>query len=352
MTIEPGGPMRWRLLPAAALEQQADAWDRLQRESSNLPFLETAFLRPLLATFGTGDELLALCEDSAGLVAAALVRPIGRLRWETFQPSQLPLGPWVVRRGGDIHRLAAGLLRSLPGFPLSLGLTQLDPKLLPRPADQDTLRTMDYVSTSCVEVQGDFDAYWEARGKNLRQNTRKQRNKLQAEGLTMQLECLETPADVADAIRDYGTLEAAGWKSGLGTAITADNPQGRFYTAMLEAFCAAGRGRIYRCRFGDKVVAMDLCIDSGSTVVILKTAYDEGFKQFSPSTLMRQDQFQQWWSEGRYRSIEFYGKTLEWHTRWTDRSRGLYHATAYRWQWVGRMAGRRSAAAVTEAAAA
>ena len=64
---------------------------------------------------------------------------------------------------------------------------------------------------------------------------------------------------------------------------------------------------------------------------------------------MRQDQFRAWWDEGRYRRIEFYGKTLEWHTRWTDTERTLYHATAYRWPWLGRaharLAARRLAAA-------
>ncbi|MCB1676448.1 MAG: GNAT family N-acetyltransferase [Halioglobus sp.] len=336
--------MPWQIVPARSFAEHAPAWDCLLRHFGGPPFMESAFIVPLLEVFGDGSEVLALLQEQGALQAAALLQPRGRGRWETFQPSQLPLGPWI----GDGDSLCGrmdDLLRRLPGLALALGLTQLDPRFHPRPAPGSSLRLLDYIDTSFIEIAGDFDTYWEGRGKNLRQNTRKQRNKLQAEGIQAQLECTTDPDGVAPAIADYGALESAGWKADTGTAIHPDNAQGRFYRSMLEAFCRMGRGRIYRYRFGGKVVAMDLCIDDGPQVVILKTAYDESLKQFSPSTLMRQEQFKAWWAEGRYRRIEFYGKTLEWHTRWTDRSRTLYHATAYRWPWLARVAASRSASA-------
>lgn len=347
--------MPWQVLKSDRFSEHAAAWDALQRASSDTPFLESTFLEPLLEVFGGGDERLALCHEDGQLRAAALLRPLGKGRWETFQPSQLPLGPWIAARPDDAGQRLTGLLRALPGFPLTLGLTQLDPKLTTRPEGTGTVATMDYVSTSWVDIDGSFDAYWDGRGKNLRQNTRKQRNKLQTENTETTLECVTDPDEVPAAIADYALLEGAGWKADTGTAILPDNAQGRFYIRMLQRFCALGRGRLYRYRFGDKVVAMDLCIDSGETVVILKTAYDESYRQVSPSTLMRQDQFRAWWDEGRYRRIEFYGKTLEWHTRWTEHSRVLYHATGYRWAWLARVqaarAARNAAAAATIAGA-
>jgi hypothetical protein len=87
-------------------------------------------------------------------------------------------------------------------------------------------------------------------------------------------------------------------------------------------------------RFGTEGVAADLCIDNGPLVVVLKTAYDERLKSVSPSTLMRQDEFAAWWAEGRFKRIEFYGKTMEWHTRWTASERTLYHCNVYRWPWL------------------
>jgi CelD/BcsL family acetyltransferase involved in cellulose biosynthesis len=329
--------MSWKLHRGAQFEQHAESWDTLQRQTTNTPFLESAFVAPLLQVFGSGQELLAFHLNGGRLDAAALVRPTGGGRWETFQPSQLPLGAWIAGADEDVAALARELLLSLPGLALSLGLTQLDPRLNPRPAPRDSLRLQDYVNTSFIDIAGGFDTYWEQRGKNLRQNTRKQRNKLQTDSVNTRLDCVSSAAELPQALAHYGALESAGWKAGTGTAIAADNDQGRFYLQMLGRFCELGRARVYRYWFDDRVVAMDLCIDNGPLVVILKTAYDESFKQVSPSVLMRQDEFKAWWEEGRYRRIEFYGKTMEWHTRWTSDERGLYHATVFRWSWVMRL---------------
>lgn len=329
--------MSWQLVPAQQLVDHAPAWDALQRRCTDTPFLETGFLLPLLQHFGSGRELLALHRQGGELNAAALLQPVGAgvggvgAMWQTFQPSQLPLGPWLAAADADVQALTAALVATLPALALGLGLTQLDPRLHPRPADTPALRTQDYISTSWVDVAGPWEAYWEARGKNLRQNLRKAHNKLAAEGRPLRVDTITDPTQVAAALAQYGTLESTGWKAEGGTAIHPDNPQGRFYTQMLQQFCAAGRGRIVRGWLGDEVAAMDLCIDNGPLVVILKTAYDERHKAVSPSVLMRHEEFQTWWTEGRYQRIEFYGKTLEWHTRWTTQERVLYHATAYRW---------------------
>jgi hypothetical protein len=299
-----------------------------------MPFLQNAFVALLLDAFGTGREHLAICSEQGRAVALALVANRGRGVWETFQPSQLPLGAWVMRPDVAWHHVLASLARTLPGIALGVGITQQDPMLLGRPQSNGTLQTLDYVQTAWIDVAGTFDAYWSGRGKNLRQNMRKQRQKLAEEGIDTRLDVLTDPADVASAVRDYGRLESAGWKSEGGTAIAADNAQGRFYTAMLEDFCRRGAGRIYRYSFGGRPVAMDLCIEGNGTLVILKTTYDEDQRRFSPASLLHQDAFQGVFAEGRIRRIEFYGKVMEWHTRWTDNARTLYHANYYRWPWL------------------
>ena len=323
--------MTWATFPIECFSAHADRWDALQRANVGIPFLESVFLQPLLAEFGTGAELLAMESDGSTLRAACILGKTRNGFWQTFLPSQLPLGPWISRPGANLPALAHSLIRALPGFAIGVGITQVDPILQIRPADQPELSTMDYSETAWVDVDEPFDAYWEKRGKNLKSNTRKQRSKLEAEGTVPTVDCVRDPSQVAAAMDDYGALESSGWKGKDGTAVNPANAQGRFYRQMLENFCAQGRGRIYRYRFDDKVVAMDLCIEHNDRIVILKTAYDESYKSVSPSTLMRQDQFQQLFADGTLRRIEFYGKIMEWHTRWTDNSRTLYHATVYRW---------------------
>lgn len=331
----------WTLYPADQFNELAPAWDALEQRTSNLPFLESRFIGPLLEVFSAGDEKLALCRCDSELVAAAIVRKLGAGRWETFQPSQLPLGPLLVSPGLDLEELGATLLTALPGINVSLGLTQLDPLYLARPDSHGPIETLDYIDTAWVDITDSFDDYWNARGKNLRQNMRKQRNRLTKEGAETTLEILREATEIDQVIRDYGTLEAASWKADTGTAITADNDQGRFYAKMLKAFCDVGRGVAYRYRLNGQVVAVDLCIEAADMLVILKTTYDASDKSLSPAFLMREEQFAQLWTEGRTKRIEFYGKVMEWHTRWTDQARTLYHATLFRWTAVKAVKGLR-----------
>lgn len=326
--------MNWRIQPVSTFPQHAAAWNRVNDAGPRLPFLHSDFIAPLLVEFGTGHELLAIGGSEGSETAAAIVIARGKGVWETFQPSQLPLGAWALRQGVSTSAVMDGLLRALPGLAVQLGLTQGDPRFVERPADASRIRSLDYIDTAWVELEGTFEGYWESRGKNLRTNMAKQRRKLEAEGIVPTLEALTRPEQVAEGLHDYGTLESAGWKATGGTAIAPDNAQGRFYRAMLEAFCTRGAGRIYRYRFGDKVVAVDLCVEQGDVQVVLKTTYDESIKNLSPAFLMRQDELRTLWPEGRIRRVEFYGRVMEWHTRWTDKSRTLYHTNLFRWSFL------------------
>lgn len=324
--------MKWTLFPATGFATHAARWQQLNSECGASPLLHPDFVGPLLTEFGDGKELLACCEGDGQVLAMGIVQPGRAGVWSSFQPSQAPLGIWLDRAGLDIDAATAGLMRKLPGFPLLLGLTQRDPMLAPRPGGGATLQTIDYVDTARITIRGTFDEYWNGRGKNLRTNLKKQRTKLQKDGIAPRLEVSRAPEEVAPAIAAYGRLESAGWKAGGGTAIHQDNAQGRFYRTMLEAFCRRGKGRILRYWFGDQLVAMNLCIESDDRLVILKTTYDEGVsRQFSPAFLMLEETCQQLFEEQKFATLEFYGKVMEWHTRWTDEVRTLYHVNNYRW---------------------
>lgn len=326
--------MDWKLAPAKQLAGLATQWDDLQAKTLPHAFLRSDFLLCLLDQFGQGNELLAYREQGGAWTAALLLQPQGKGRWNSFQPSQLPLGPALLPKNDAIEASLQSLLRALPGMALAVGLTQLDSLAHPGPFEGRRLRRQHYIDTAWVDVENGFEAYWEARGKNLRQNTRKQLKKVEANGATPRLEMIDTPEPIAEAIEQYGMLESSGWKAELGTAISVDGAQGRFYRQALERAAAAGRVRIYRYWFGDEVVAMDLCVHQDDCIVILKTAYQQAHQAVSPSTLMRAEEFKALFDEGRFKRIEFFGRVMEWHTRWTDNSRQLFHLTAYRWGWL------------------
>ena len=320
--------MTWTLTPAASFADSAAQWDALQATQADAPMLQADFVAALLAAFGTGAELLAVSAD-----AMAIVRPHGRGSWATFQPAQAPLGMWIERPGLDRAAAMASLLRALPGVGLVLGLTQLDPLLAPTPVE-----ALDYIQTARITVAGTFDAYWAARGKNLRSNLKKQRAKLAADGVALRLQVSTDEHAMMDAVADFGQLESAGWKAQAGTAVHLDNAQGRFYSRMLAAFAARGAASVYRYWFGEQLVAMDLCIRQGGCIVVLKTTYDESVpKTYSPALLMREDAVGALFEAGGTARIEFYGKVMEWHTRWTEEVRTLYHVNHYRWAALRRL---------------
>lgn len=330
--------LRAEILPLSSFDEVAGDWARLSAAYTHAPFMGVDFVRPLLAVFASSGEVIARIRSHDGAVVGVglFVRRSSGV-WETFQPSQLPIGCLVVLPHVDWAKLLSAVGNALPGFTLSVAATQQDPRVCTRPEDTGPLATLDYIPTAAIDITGTFDDYWNARGKNLRQNLRKQRKKLVDDAVVTRLEMVRDPASVARSVAEYAKLEESGWKASGGTAVNVGNEQGRFYRTMLERFCATGRGLILKYRLDDKIVVVDLCIESADALVVLKTTYDESIRSLSLAALMREEAFRAIWDDGRIRRIEFFGRMMEWHTRWSDQSRVLYHVTWYRWPRLLRM---------------
>jgi len=324
--------MSWKIYPINEFKNHQDCWQQLNQEGTGSPLLELAFISPMLHAFSSGKEILVCYESDNNLLAMAILSPNSRGRWATFQPSQAPIGAWIHSAGADWSMLLSTLIKKLPGFTLLLAVTQQDPALVPRPEDNGSLRTLDYVQTARISLQGDFDSYWKVRSKNLRRNMKKQINKLKNDTVVTRLQVSTTPEDVAQGIKDYGKIESAGWKGKHGTAVHPENIQGKFYLNMLEKFCRQGAGRIYRYWYNDNIAAMELCIEGSDSLIFLKTTYDASFgKGTSPATLMRQDVVKQLFNNKKIKRIEFYGRAREWQTQLSDEVRTMYHINKYRW---------------------
>lgn len=333
--------MSWQFAPASALATDSAhqaRWQQLYHASGAPPVLALELALACLAHFASGRELLAWHESGQDTDVMAIVAPGRAGSWNTFQPAQAPVGLWLQRDTRVRPDWLAALLRALPGSPVMLGLTQCDPELMARPPSGGSVQTLDYIETARVTVSGSFDAYWNARGKNLRSNLRKQRRHLAERGMGTHLQICRQPHEMADAVADYGRLECAGWKARDGTAVAEQNAQGRFYRQLLEAFAWRGSACVYRYWIGGQLAAMDLCIEDGGCLVVLKTAYDERLgQQLSPALLMREEATRAIFESHRIARIEFYGRVMEWHRRWTDEIRTLYHLNAARWSWLLRL---------------
>lgn len=334
----------------ASRQDFRDAWDRLNRLRGNLPFLAADAIVIALSVFGTGREKLFIGRREDGSAAAlfVLVRS-GKLRWQTFQPSQVPLGAWVADSQIPLLDVARSLLHGPLGLSLVLSITQVDPMFTARQDDAPDCRHDDYIDTGWIDIAGSYEDYWAARGKNLRQNMRKQRAKLEADGIRTEMRVLRDRDAMAQAIVRYGALESAGWKAERGTAVHADNQQGQFYRALLENAATRNEAVVYEYCFDSRVVAINLCLERDGVLVVLKTAYDESIKSFSPAFLLRQDELDMLHREATTRRLEYYGRLMEWHTRWTENKRTIYHLTLYRWPLVKTLSNRRRSSATPAA---
>jgi GNAT acetyltransferase-like protein len=329
--------MTWKIAPGRkSYSRYRDEWDRLNRQRGNHILLDSCFVEPLMRHFGSEKILLAV-RESAQEPGMALIEPGKPGFWQTFQPGQAPLGAIILGGNGqDPSRSIGELIRSLPGYALGFSVTQQDPDLTCFGSlnGSPVVETLDYIQTPRLTISGDYNDYWRKRSKNLTHNLSRQRRRLKEQGGLLELVTDREVEAVAGAVHEYGLLEGTGWKGKEGTAVTADNAQGSFYREMLKNFCSRGETVIYRLRLNGKTVASDLCLQRDGTLVILKTAYDESVQGLSLGLLLHQEIFERVFEEGKTRVIEFYGSLRDWHTKWTNELRTMYHINFYRAPWI------------------
>jgi hypothetical protein len=327
----------WSFVPSARFSEIATEWDALSRASSNVPILDSRFFALLMEHFPLRpNALVGLLHDSSDLACATIIERTKFAAWQTYQPSQAPLGAWISRRGIDIAGALSSFFGGPTGLSLVLGVTQMDVDFVARPAPAPRIRTFDYIETSSITVSGSFEDYWAQRGKNLRQNVRKQKNRFERDGMLPTLNVIKDPNLMNEAVESYGSLESRGWKATTGTAIHPTTAQGRFYRDLLQEYASRGQAVVYQYMYGSNLVASDLCLTRDGVLILLKTCYDEEQRNSSPAILMHHDMLESIFRERQYRRVEFYGKRLEWHTRFTDEKRVLYHLNYFRFPWLDR----------------
>ena len=334
--------MRWEMLPASALMEGRGgmaSWDRLNGQATRQVFMDANAISLALKHFGCGRESLLIGKRNEEICCMAVLVKSGLMRWTTFQPSQLPLGAFLLCPEASFENVIASLMQYLSPGVITLSFTQLDPLFVPRPSPRGAVRVSDHIETGWIDIDRDFEGYWRARSKNLRKSLRSQENRLLAANVKARMCSVRAPEEMPSAVARFGDLESAGWKGKAGTAVHAGNAQGRFYTDLMVAEALNGNAVVHEYWFDDRLAASNICLVRDKSLVVLKTAYNESLDHFSPAFLLRRDQIRLACDSGEFNRIEFYGRKRDWHTRWTEKFRTLYHVTAYRNAALRRAAG-------------
>ena len=265
--------MKWDFAPARkAFGGVRNRWDELNAARGNHILCDSIFVECALRHFGDDSVLLGVKNDSRkpGL---AMFRKKGTGFWETFQPSQAPIGLILLPMGIDVRDELAELMRSLPGYALQLSVLQQDPDyaMVPPALEGQRFETVEYIKTARISLGGTFEQYWKARSINLRHNVSRRRRRMLEKGFVPELVTLCKVEDMADGLKAYAKLESKGWKAQAGTAVTLDNAQGRFYQEIFDAFSARGEAVIYQFRANGQVIATDLCLIRDDVLIFVQT---------------------------------------------------------------------------------
>ena len=202
---------------------------------------------------------------------------------------------------------------------------------LPEGAEEDF-----HARTMRVNLDTTFESYWQARPKGLRKHLRKYLKSVSDLDRPIAFRLWESPSEVVAGLKRYGDLEVRGWKGASGTAVHADNAQGRFYAEVLEDFARSGHAYVYELYFGDRLAASRLCIASDDMLVILKTTYDETLARFAPGRLLLYELLQSEFQRTRHQVIEFYTNASNATLAWASESRNVSHITLFRDPWIRR----------------
>jgi CelD/BcsL family acetyltransferase involved in cellulose biosynthesis len=262
--------------PNSSALQLAEDWD-LSAARLDHPFLCSGWLHAWWDVFGTDEPNvdgallsgwpLHLRHGGRELSALANVHtPIsGRLR-----PLE-PVGsetPWAIHRSAD--RIVWPSLNHSEALALAASLRDSGWAAIVEPQRHSPI----------VEMQDDHDTYARSRRRDLRQRAGRLHRKLVREH-DAQFQLIE-PNWSRTLYRACLQLEASGWKGRNRTAILSDPRTARFYDAVANMPAS----RLSVITVSGAPIAFALCQIHGDRLYLLKTAYDERYRQLSPGLVL------------------------------------------------------------------
>jgi CelD/BcsL family acetyltransferase involved in cellulose biosynthesis len=319
----------WRVIPLPkGLGQYAAAWDALNRERfGNHPLLSSMFMERLLRTFGTGREYLCILGEDQAVRAMLILRQRSRFVWTSFLPAQCQLGPTMVPAAA----LLDTLIPSLPGKVLQVDLLCNDPQLNDvLDNTSQSARRMAHALTMSIALEGSFDDYWHARPRHLAANLRRYERRVQQDGMATRLVKISSEGQLEAALARYARLEGEGWKGRNGTALGSTREQYDFYRDLVRAASLRGCAVVYELWIGDRLAASRLALVQDSTLVMLKTSYDEELARYAPGRLLLRAVIEDAFASFPGGRIEFYTDATIDQLEWAGASRWIEHLSLFR----------------------
>ena len=131
--------------------------------------------------------------------------------------------------------------------------------------------------------------------------------------------CAPQGADVGPVLDAALDVELRSWKGQTGTALLQDPLRLAFFRDYAARSAADGNLRIVFLRAGETAIAMQLAVERGGSMWLLKIAYDEEHRRSSPGQLLMLEMIRRQAAE--LQTIEFMGASAPWVTLWATYER-------------------------------
>jgi CelD/BcsL family acetyltransferase involved in cellulose biosynthesis len=146
---------------------------------------------------------------------------------------------------------------------------------------------------------------------------RRARRRAEADG-EVEVELFAPAVDDVDALLDDAfAIESRSWKGREGTALAVDTVRGDFYRRYCRSAAEREQLRISFLRVGGRRIAMQLAVEWGSRLWLLKIGHDEDAKRCSPGMLLLLEVVRAAASDG-LDAVQLFGGVEPWTSMWTE----------------------------------
>jgi len=181
-----------------------------------------------------------------------------------------------------------------------------------------------YVSSPYLTLAGHWDDFLAGQSGNFRSDLKRKQKRASQAGMEIQI--LTRPEEVAEAVDAMNTIETKSWKQETGTAIATIAHARRFYEVFLPVAAARGWLHCMLLRLEGRPAAFDMGIIHDGKYYMLKTSYDQEWKEASPGFVLRACVIERLLQMG-IREHDFLGDPDPWKLRWTSELR--HHENLY-----------------------
>jgi hypothetical protein len=158
-------------------------------------------------------------------------------------------------------------------------------RLCREPNDGANLLTRVWNECGWLACDGSYDEYERRLDRELKKNLRKLGRRLTESGKVTHTVISSDEAEPSHFQR-FVRLEHSGWKGNLGTSICASGLTLNFYRVLTSRLRDTGWLRWYFMELDGRDIAAQLAVHTGSTLFLVKTAFNENYRRFAPGKLL------------------------------------------------------------------